>query len=352
MIMHLIYTVLPFFVTALGHGSATYGAPIVYFPSFYGVRTVVQVNNANYAIPVCHDAIQKGKSEECEFLSVSSSPEASAEKFCRELKIAPVRGMRCSDMIADEIHAELSRHERRAQLAKDYSDPIVAGAIGFFVADLIKDRQNAHVVEWGCSGIGSVLGGVLVQGPSPACMPFDIFPSASACLAQTGSFIINVVTNVRLADLWAKDVMAQKAFQAILSDTSDCAMIPETFWIEAVYYVTAFRVARHYSVDGRTGAVDFVLACKADLPPPPIHAPLLRENAIARSHFQNKYGPCIQALYEGSKFYELLGHISCGLAIPKQAHRNFSSFVRCALHTSCEEASRDIMSPRCTQYTP
>ena len=161
MIMHLIYTVLPFllrlWVTAAqptAHRSST-------FPPFYGVRTVVQVNNANYVIPVCHDAIQKGKSEECEFLSVSSSPEASAEKFpfAGNLKIAPVRGMRCSDMIADEIHAELSRHERRAQLAKDYSDPIVAGAIGFFVADLIKDRQNAHVVEWGCSGIGSVLGG-------------------------------------------------------------------------------------------------------------------------------------------------------------------------------------------------
>ena len=143
---------------------------------------------------------------------MSSSPEAS-QRFCRELKIAPVRGMRCSDVIADEIHAELSRHERRAQLAKDYSDPIVAGAIGFFVADLIKDRQNAHVVEWGCSGIKRAGGVLLMRGPSPACMPFDIFPSASACLAQTGSFVVNVVTNVRLADLWAKDVMAQKHFR-------------------------------------------------------------------------------------------------------------------------------------------
>ena len=122
-----------------------------------------------------------------------------------------------------------------------------------------------------------------------ACL--SISSSASACLAQTGSFIINVVTNVRLADLWAKDVMAQKAFQAILSDTSDCAMIPETFWIEAKNYVTAFRVARHYSVDGRTGAVDFVLFRKADLPLLPYMFFALAENASLCSLSECKYGP-------------------------------------------------------------
>ena len=301
-------------------------------PLYYGTRVSVQINGRAVYIPVCNPGLDDERLKACKALvGYDALPELAALQFCRERKIAPIDGVLCTTLIGEEMQASLFRHKRRALRALSHYDPIVDVSLGLFISQIAASSESPiQVTDLGCNGafllygnrtspINARISCVSSKAFDPLLVPDDGGNNSEECGEEMGGPpLLRVISNTAFADFWSKDVLFSKTVARLFSKRAECALLPRSLWnaIQEIPDIRVpFSISQKYSIDGRTGAVDFVLTCRQ-------HARVQRAShqqgdlqlskKILRHHYSSRFGVCMDAIASSVAFSEISGDAECG----------------------------------------